>query len=290
MRIDELFNQRKPVISFEIFPPKKVDGIETLYDTLHELGDVQADFVSVTYGAGSSDNFNRTLEISKYVQDTFKVPALHHLTCAERSITEMDDIFAQLQEAGIENILALRGDATAKQLELTDYEYAKDLIAAVSANGNFSTGAACYPEGHVSQLKECEDMKHLRQKANAGANFFISQLFFNNDHFYRLQEDAFANHIEKPISAGIMPILSQKQVARMTFMCGSSLPAKLVKLVHQYGDKPSDLQAAGIEYALEQARDLIEQGVDGVHIYAMNRSDVIQQIIPDLVNFTGEFA
>lgn len=155
-----------------------------------------------------------------------------------------------------------------------DYAYAKDLVASIKEQTDFCVGAACYPEGHIEQLSSRENVQHLKEKEAAGADFFISQLFFDNDVFYHLVEDARNGGISVPISAGVMPILSRSQVENMIFMCGASLPSKLIKIIHKYENSIEDLRKAGLEYAMAQVEDLIAHGVDGVHIYAMNRSIV----------------
>ncbi|MDR0921024.1 MAG: methylenetetrahydrofolate reductase [Lactobacillales bacterium] len=277
MKIKEIYAQKKeqkqPVISLEIFPPKKEDGIASLYQTIEELGAIKPDFISVTYGAGGSENgVNKTLELASEIKHKYGVESLHHLTCVLNNKEQISTILSEIKENGVENILALRGDVPIGVSELPNaYHYAKDLIQDVQEIGGFSVGAACYPEGHIDQLNSRENITHLREKEEAGADFFISQLFFENSSFYRLLDDARSARVNAPIAAGIMPIMSRVQVEKMIFLCGASLPTKLIKLIHKYEHNIEDLRKAGLEYALAQVDDLIAHGVDGVHLYTMNR-------------------
>lgn len=272
MKIHELYTTKKPVISLEIFPPKKDAAIETVYQTLEELKDVKPDFISVTYGAGGQGKVNKTLEIAAKIKQEYGIESLHHLTCIMNDRAQIQQILTEIKAQGVENILALRGDVPADCTEFpNDFVYAKDLIREVKAAGGFSIGAACYPEGHIDRLAASENMEHLLAKEAAGADFFVSQLFFDNTSFYRLVEEARAAGIKAPIAAGVMPILSRGQVEKMIFMCGTSLPSELIKIIHKYEHDIEDLRKAGLEYALQQMDDLIAHGVDGIHIYTMNR-------------------
>lgn len=275
MSIHRLYQKQTPVVSVELFPPKKEAAIESIYQTLDELRESQPDFISVTYGAGGSDATNQTLKLASLIKNEYNMEALHHLTCITNTKVEIQQLLTEMQAAGIENVLALRGDNPPDiACEATDFHFSKDLIKMVKATTDFSVGAACYPEGHITQLDCSENMKHLQEKADAGADFFISQLFFDNEVFYRLLEDVAKVGIQTPISAGIMPLLSKKQIERMIFMCGSSLPAALIKVIHKYEYSPNDLRQAGLEYALKQMEDLVSHGVSGIHVYAMNRPEI----------------
>ncbi|MCI1903600.1 MAG: methylenetetrahydrofolate reductase [Enterococcaceae bacterium] len=278
MKISELYQEKRPVFSFEIFPPKKEQGIGVLYQTLDELRHYAPDFISVTYGAGGAGVHSKTREIAEKIQNDFHVPALHHLTGINSTKAEMTERLAVLKAAGIENILALRGDRVPGMAPSQDFLHATELIAAIHQDPAFSIGAACYPEGHIEELATCENGRHLKAKADAGADFFISQLFFQNDSFYRLQEVAEQAQVARPISAGIMPLTNKDQLQRMIFMCGASLPAELIKLIYRYEDDPASLKAAGIEYAIKQIEDLLKHGVDGIHLYAMNQSEFVKAV------------
>lgn len=277
MKISKLFEPNKTVLSLEVFPPKKESGLGTIYETLHELQGVRPDFVSVTYGAGGNESSNKTLEIAATIKNRYGIEALHHLTCVNNTQKEIQAILKAMKIAKIENVLALRGDFpedSMGQMQAQDFTYAKDLISEIVVDPSFCVAAACYPEGHISQALDEENYSHLLEKEQAGAEFFISQLFFDNECFYRMVEGARQIGVTKPLVAGIMPILSQAQVQKMIFVCGSSLPSKLIKLIYRYGNDPIELRKASLEYAWQQMDDLIRHGVDGVHLYTMNRSEI----------------
>lgn len=283
MKIKNYYSQKKPVVSVEFFPPKKEAGIETIYQTIEELKEIRPDFVSVTYGAAGSKTDNKTLELASVIKQKYGIEVLHHLSCVANTKEEIKQLLTEIKGEGIENILALRGDAPVDVPECgQDFVYAKDLIASIKETNDFSVGAACYPEGHIDQLASIENIDHLKAKVDAGADFFISQLFFHNDAFYRLVEEAHKGQVFAPISAGIMPILSRSQVEKMIFMCGTSLPSELIKIIHKYEHSNEDLRKAGLEYALKQIEDLVNHGVDGVHVYAMNRPVVIKEAMSQL--------
>jgi len=280
MKIREIYNNKKPVVSFEIFPPKKTSGIEPLYQSIGELAGLNPDFISVTYSAGGSGNSDATVKIASHIKNTYGIETLVHLTCINSGRDKIAGLLTCLRENGLENILALRGDLVGEtDAQEREYSYAKDLISHIKTlPGNFCLAAAAYPEGHI----ECDDfdlsLSHLRQKADCGADFFITQLFFDNELFYRFFERAKAVNINVPISAGIMPVLSKSQIDRMIYMCGASLPAKIVRMLNRYKD-PQSLKKAGIEYAAEQIRDLIDNGVDGVHVYTMNQPEIARACV-----------
>lgn len=283
MKIKDIYQKHKPVISFELFPPKKDGGIDIVYQTLEELKDVKPDFISVTYGAGGSLASNKTLEVASIIKNQYGIEPLHHLACIASTKEEVNALLEDIKAEGIDNVLALRGDLpNGCQHTSPDFTYAKDLIGALKSAYDFSIGAACYPEGHIDQLSSRENMAHMREKEEAGADFFISQLFFQNDCFYRMADNARNSGITAPISAGIMPILSRSQVEKMIFMCGASLPSELIKLIHKYESNIQDLRKAGLEYAMYQMEDLLAHGVDGVHIYAMNRAEVARTAMRNL--------
>lgn len=272
MKIHELYQQKKPVISLEIFPPKKESGLQSLTAMLDEVEQLHPDFISVTYGAGGTAVNNKTLAIAKMLEVDHHIPALHHITGVGKTKAELEQLLGTIQRAGIENLLALRGDLPLDAPNVGhDFPLAKDLIHFAKKFGDFSAAAACYPEGHIERLASTENPQHMLAKQEAGADFFISQLFFDNDFFYRMEENARQAGITKPISAGVMPIMSRSQVEKMIFMCGASLPSKLIKLIHKYEYNQDDLRKAALDYAIEQCQELIAHGVDGVHLYSMNR-------------------
>lgn len=277
MKIADLYRTDKTIVSFEIFPPKKDSDIETIYAAIEGLTALKPDFISVTFGAGGAMHGNAvTSEIVRQIRDKHGIEALSHLTCAgaDKSI---DGTVLELKLKGIENILALRGDAVPNG----SYRFAKDLITDLQGRG-FCIGAAAYPEGHIDCDSLDIDILHLKQKQDAGAAFFISQLFFDNTLFYRFWEKARKAGITVPVSAGIMPILSKSQIARMIFMCGASLPAPIIKLINKYGDEGESLIKAGVEYSLNQMQDLADNKADGIHIYTMNKPFIAEYCIQNL--------
>ncbi|MCL2369978.1 MAG: methylenetetrahydrofolate reductase [Firmicutes bacterium] len=278
MKISQLYKQNRTVISFEVFPPKKDDDIRTLYDALSGLSVFEPDFISVTFGAGGGrKGTSATAEIVRHIKDKHGIEALAHITCSGMKHSDVAPIVKDFRQKGISNLLALRGD------EIADggFVYAKDFIAELK-NHDFCIGAAAYPEGHITCSDLNKDISHLKQKQDAGADFFITQLFFDNDCFYRFLDKARAVGVSKPISAGIMPMLSKAQIQRMIFMCGASLPAPIIKIIGKYGDEGESLVKAGMEYAYNQMQDLCDNGVDGIHMYIMNKPSIAEYCLSRL--------
>ena len=277
VRIVDLYRGRDTVMSFEVFPPKKQEeaSIASLYAVIEELTALSPQFISVTYGAGGSENAQRkTGEIAEYIA-SYDVPALAHLTCVGRDRQGVLSLVDELIARGVGNVLALRGDMPPDREVPMGYRYANELIKDIRLHApELCIGAACYPEGHIDCPVERICLDRMKAKQDAGADFFVSQLCFDNELFYRFVDKARAVGIHAPISAGIMPILSRKQIERMIFMCGVSLPAQIVKLLHRYEDNPQDLRAAGIDFAAQQAQAMTKRGADGVHIYTMNHPDI----------------
>lgn len=265
---------RQPV-SFEIFPPKGDLSLEAAHAMAGQLADLVPDFISVTYSAGGSGNKQATAEVAAMVQSDFDVPTVAHLTCADATDEGLSRTIDDLRRKGIQNVLALRGDAAPACGEpgAGAFRYAKDLVAVLAEEG-FCVGAVAYPEGHIACIDARANVEHLKQKQDAGAAFFITQLFFDNAYFYRFWDAALAAGITVPIACGIMPFLGKAQIQRMVFMCGASLPSPIIKLLARYEHAPDDLRRAGIEYANDQLVDLAESGVDGLHVYTMNQPDI----------------
>lgn len=274
MRISDVYTKKKLPVSFEIFPPKGDLSHETAHKVASELAHLDPDFISVTYSAAGSGNSEATTTIAHMIEQELNLPSMAHLTCINLTKQGLADHIAELKEKGITNVLALRGDKLDTSTE-TDFPYAKDLIEHLAQEG-FCVAAAAYPEGHI----ECSSMKsnieHLKEKQDAGASFFITQLFFDNEYFYRFHEAASRKGITLPISCGIMPFMSKTQIQRMVFMCGASLPSPIIKLLNRYESDPDSLVSAGIEYACQQLCDLALHGVDGLHLYTMNKPEIAQ--------------
>ena len=278
MRLAQLFGQGRTVFSCEVFPPKRDMPVDSIYTTLDGLKDIRPDFISVTFGAGGSQVNQTTHEIASIIQNRYHIPAMAHLTCVAAGRAEVDHLLAQLKGDGVENVLALRGDVNPDIPPKTDFAHASDLVAYIHARGDFGVSAACYPEGHPESPDLVSDIRHLKEKVDAGAQHLVSQLFFDNDDFFRFLERARIAGINVPIEAGIMPVLSQNSIRRMVSMCGASMPRKLTRILAKYGDHPEALREAGIAYAIDQISDLIAGGVDGIHLYTMNNPDVAKQI------------
>ena len=271
MRISDILAQRQ-TFSFEIFPPKGDLSVEQAEEIATELCTNHPDWISVTFSAGGSGNSERTADIGRRIERGVGTTALAHLTCLGSSKADVDAYIRRLQSAGIENILALRGDH-APGREAIDFAYASDLIPYLKDAG-FCVGGACYPEGHVECATIEQDLDNLKRKVDSGADFLVTQLFFDNDDFYRFRELCDRRRIKVPIVCGIMPFTSVKQLQRMTFNCGASIPAKVVKRLVAAGESPEAQLKAGIDYACEQIVDLGNNGVDGIHIYSMNRPSI----------------
>jgi len=284
MKISDLFTKKKQTISFEIFPPKLTTPIETIYEKLADFAAMKPDFMSVTYGAGGSKK-GRTVDIASKIKKEYNIESLAHFTCVGHTIEEIDQSLNDMRKDGLENIFALRGDPPVDQPDFdfskNVFSHASELIKHIRQQNNFCVAAAAYPEGHADSCRIKFDMHYLKMKVEQGVDFLITQLFFDNRVFYDFLDKCAAQHITCPILPGIMPIFRAEQIKRIALMCGASMPAKLVLLLDQYGDTP-DMEKAGIEYASEQIRDLLDSGVDGVHINTMNRVDATREILKNI--------
>ena len=271
-RISDIYKNKDFVLSFEIFPPKGELCTENAHKLAGNLANFKPDFISVTYSAAGSGNSQSTQDIASDIQKDFGICALSHLACVNLPHQNLKDQIAQYKANGVENILALRGDG-AKGGAKGEFKHASDLLEYLQKY-DFCLGAAAYPEAHIENTCQEQNITHLKTKQSAGAQFLITQLFFDNEYFYRFWDSALDKGINIPISCGIMPLLSKSQVERMVYMCGVTLPAALAKLIHEYEHCPHSLRSAGIEYACKQMVDLREQGVSGIHVYTMNSYDI----------------
>ena len=277
MQITSVFGGEHIPLSFEIFPPKGEMPMDEAHSVLADLASCDPAFVSVTYSAGGGGNTERTSEIAKMGQDEFGLTMMAHLTCMGATHEDVRDAIARMKERGIENVLALRGDPVPGK-EARDYRFAKDLIPQLREAG-FCVGAAAYPEGHAQCIDLDEDVRRMKEKQDAGAQFFVTQLFFDNRYAYKFLDKCRAARIRVPITFGIMPFMSKAQVSRMVFMCGASLPSPLVKVLAHWENDPESLRKAGIQYACQQIIGLAKHGVDGVHLYSMNKPEVAREIV-----------
>ena len=277
MKIKSMF-ERGTVFFFEIFPPKKTSPIETVYNTLEKLGDLNPDFISVTYGAAGSTNKVSTCEIASAIKNKYGVVPAAHLPCINYTKEEILQILDEFKASGIENILALRGDINPDIPPKKDFKYASELIEFIKANGDFDIAGACYPEGHIECDNIIDDIHNLKKKVDAGAEHLISQLFFDNSCFYSFLEKIRIAGINVPVEAGIMPVVNKNQIERMVSLCGASLPSKFTKMMQRYEHSPEAIRDAGIAYAIDQIVDLVSNGADGIHIYTMNNPYVARRI------------
>ncbi len=272
--------ENKTVFSFEVFPPKKESGVETIYETLKDLKELNPDFISVTYGAGGSGlNGVSTVDLCSLIKNEYGIDTIAHLSCLYNTKESVDKVLDELYSNGVKNILALRGDVNPDVEICHDFKYASDLTEYImSKDMGFEITGACYPEVHQEAEDLKTDVSNLKKKVDAGATHLISQLFFDNSSFYEFMEEARNAGIEVPVEAGIMPVTNKSQIERMVSMCGASIPAKLSKLLQRFGDDRFAMRDAGISYAIDQIMDLVANGVDGVHIYTMNDAYVARKI------------
>lgn len=281
MKITEIHKSKKRVLSFEVFPPKKDEELKNIDATLEALCELKPDFISVTFGAGGSANHNKTIELAKKIKYEYNVEPVVHLTCLCYDRHEIDEFSRQLSYEGIENVLALRGDRNPNITEKEDFKHASDLITYLKKKENFCIAAACYPEADYP-----EEMRYLKGKVEAGAEVLLSQLFFENQHFYRFLAECRESGITVPIAPGIMPVTNAAQIKRMICMCGAFMPETLQKIVSRYGDDNEALMEAGIDYAINQINELLENDVDGLHLYTMNNPVVAKKICNGIRNMS----
>jgi methylenetetrahydrofolate reductase (NADPH) len=282
MRIDQILGKGLPAVSFEFFPPKTDAGFQQLFQTIEELNPIQPSYVSVTYGAGGSTR-QKTVELVERIQREAKIRAMAHLTCVGHTAEQIGGILDDIWNAGIRNVLALRGDPPAGQSQFVATEggfgYASELVSYVRGRHDFSIAAAGYPEGHPQCLNRTRDMEHLKRKVDNGANFVVTQLFFDNADFYRFRDDARAMGIKVPIIAGIMPITNVSQIKRFISMCGAKIPHRLLtKLEAIESNGPEVVHQVGVDYAAMQCRDLLFNDVDGLHFYTLNKSKATVEV------------
>ena len=284
MKIRDILREGR-TISFEFFPPRAAEGIPDVLATLEELTAYSPVFVSVTYGAGGSTRAF-TEEITIQAKRTSDVEVMAHLTCVGQTLEELDGVLGRLEEASVENVIALRGDPPRGETEFVAVEgglrHASDLISHIRGNYAFGIAAACYPEGHTEAVDLDADLEYARLKVENGAEFLITQLFYDNDDYFRFVERASAAGINVPIIPGVLPVLSAPQIRRFTTLCGSRIPEDLEAHLVRYAEDDEGAREIGVEYATRQVEGLWAAGVPGVHFYVLNRSYSVSKILDNL--------
>lgn len=286
MRISEILRRDGVSFSLEVFPPKTSDKYTQTAEAARTIARLKPDFMSVTYGAGGGTGAY-TAQIASEIQNETGVPTLAHLTCVSSSREHVLHMLKVYQDMGIENILALRGDLPQDGTRSTDYRYAVELIRDIRAHGDFCLGGACYPEGHVECEHKRDDIRHLKEKVDAGLDFLTTQMFFNNDIFYNFLYRVRDVGIEIPVIPGIMPITNARQLKRSVAMSGTEVPQRFRAIVDCFGENPEAMKQAGIVYATEQIIDLIANGVRHIHVYTMNKPEVARRIMDNLSEILG---
>ena len=294
MKLTELFKQNKYSLSFEVFPPKTDDAYDSVKTATEEIARLKPAFMSVTYGAGGGTS-KYTLEIAKNIKAEFGVPSVAHLTCVSSTRETVQERIENIKNAGVQNIMALRGDIPADKLgedrSKWDYRYAVDLIKEIKqSGGDFCIGGACYPEVHPESATQKEDIAYLKEKVDAGCDFLTTQMFFDNNLLYNFLYKIRQAGITVPVIAGIMPITNAKQVERAMKLSGSFMPQRFKALVDKFGDDPLAMKQAGIAYATDQIIDLYANGIYNVHVYSMNKPDIAEKIQGNLSNILGKNA
>jgi len=286
MRISERLRAGAPCFSFEFFPPKTDEGVDNLFEAVRELAALEPGFVSVTYGAGGSTR-QRTLETVTRIKSETGVEAMAHVACIGHTRGEVREILERLHEAGLENVLCLRGDPPRDQpfhhATVDGFRFASELVAFVRASGwRFTVGGACYPEGHIENPSREDDLRALKTKVDSGLDFLITQLFFDNAFYFDFVSRARAAGIELPIVPGIMPITNFDQIERFTRMCGATIPIRLRLEMERRRDDPEAILQLGVAHATVQCVELLARGAPGIHFYTLNRSRATRMILTAL--------
>jgi methylenetetrahydrofolate reductase (NADPH) len=287
MRIDEVYakNAGEPVFSFEFFPPKTEEGERNLYAALAELRELDPAFVSVTYGAGGSTR-DKTLEIVSRIRSEHGLEAMAHFTCVGATVDDLRATLDQMAAAGLDNVLALRGDPPTGETAWTKteggLEYSHELVELIRRDYDFSIGAACFPETHIHATSADDDLRHLKSKVDAGARFLITQLFFDNARYFDFVDRAREIGIEVPIVPGIWPITNVAQIERVTQLSAASMPGRLLDELHARAEHPEAVLDFGVAYAALQCAELLAGGAPGIHFYTLNRSPATRAILSAL--------
>ena len=291
MKIREIL-QEKRTVSCEFFPPREEDGIPGVFRAIDRVGAFNPDFVSVTYGAGGSTR-SFTERITMQVKQETDLEVMAHLTCVAQTREEVHEVLGRLDEAGVDNVIALRGDPPRGQENFVPaeggFQYATELIDHIRANFEFGLAAACYPEGHTESPDLDSDIRYAKEKVEKGADFLITQLFYDNKYFFEFMDRAHRAGIDVPIIPGVLPILNTAQIRRFTSLCGATIPSELNSKLDEYAEDDNAVRELGVEYASRQVEELWENGVPGVHFYVLNRSYSVSRILANL-NLPGHSA
>ncbi|MBQ6701455.1 MAG: methylenetetrahydrofolate reductase [Clostridia bacterium] len=292
MKIIDLLTQNKMMLSFEVFPPKTETSFESVKVATEEIAKLRPSFMSVTYGAGGGTS-RYTLDIAKNIKELYGVPTLAHLTCVSSTKETVKERIADIKEAGITNIMALRGDIPSglenADRSKWDYKHAIDLVRELKeADPDFCLGGACYPEVHPESENQADDIKYLKEKVDAGCDFLTTQMFFDNNLLYNFLYKIREAGITVPIIPGIMPITNANQVERAIKLSGSFMPQRFKSIVDKFGHDPLAMKQAGIAYATDQIIDLYANGITNVHVYSMNKPDVAEKIQSNLSDILGK--
>ena len=291
MKLTELFKKDGQLLSFEVFPPKTDSAFDSVKSATEEIAKLRPSFMSVTYGAGGGTS-KYTLEIAKNIKAQYGVPTLAHLTCVSSTRETVKARIEDMKAAGIQNVMALRGDLTPELMNSDRsgwvYQHAEDLIRELKeANADFCIGGACYPEVHPESANQADDIRHLKEKVEAGCEFLTTQMFFDNNLLYNFLYKIREQGITVPIVPGIMPITDAKQMKRSIEMSGCYVPQRFKSLLDKFGSSPAAMKQAGIAYATDQIIDLYANGIKNVHVYSMNNPDVAQKIQSNLSDIIG---
>ncbi len=292
MKISDLLKKDSLSLSFEVFPPKTDTAFESVAAATEEIAKLHPSFMSVTYGAGGGTS-KYTLDIAKRIKNTYDVPSVAHLTCVSSTKETIRERIADIRAAGIQNIMALRGDIPAElqnaDRSLRDYHHAVELIRELTESGaDFCIGGACYPEIHPESENQKEDIRYLKEKVDAGCEFLTTQMFFDNNLLYNFLYKIREAGITVPVIPGIMPITNANQVERAVKLSGSFMPQRFKSLVDKFGHAPDAMKQAGIAYATDQIIDLYANGITNVHVYSMNKPDVAAKIQDNLSCILGK--
>jgi methylenetetrahydrofolate reductase (NADPH) len=285
MRINELLGGDEPTFSFEFFPPKTPEGEANFERALRELAPLGPSFVSVTYGAGGTTR-EKTVETVRHIKAEHGLEAMAHFTCVGATTAELRVTLEEIREAGIDNVLALRGDPPRGETEWVasegGLEYSHQLVGLLREDYDFSIAAACFPETHIHATSAEDDLRYLKQKVDAGVDFLITQLFFDNELYFEFVERARANGVTVPIIPGVMPITGYGQIARITTMCGATMPEHVLTELEARKDDPEAVAEFGVSYATMQCADLLAKGAPGIHFCTLNRSPATRAILSTL--------